>query len=118
VEVPAEPPEGRGQLRLAPGLEVGAGRDPGGTQAPGRGRADAVEALDGQGGDERQRPLGRITARPSGLRRSEASFARNLLNETPAEAVSPPVASLTSALIRRATSTAGDGPVSGSVTSR
>ena len=33
--------------------------------------------------------LGKIRESPSGLRKSEAIFAKNLLNETPAEAVSP-----------------------------
>ena len=45
---------------------------------------------------------GRITVRPSGLRRSEAVLARNLLKETPADAVRPPVARRIFRLISRA----------------
>ena len=60
---------------------------------------------------------GRITVSPSGLCRSEATLARNLLNDTPAEAVSP-VAALISSLIARAISVADGGPRLGAVTSR
>ncbi len=48
---------------------------------------------------------GEITVSPSGFSMSLASFARNLLNETPTLAVSPPVASRIPAFIRRATFT-------------
>ena len=60
---------------------------------------------------------GRITASPSGLCRAEATLARNLLNDTPADAVSP-VAALISSLIARAISVADGGPRLGAVTSR
>ena len=60
---------------------------------------------------------GVITARPSGFLRSEAILARNLLKETPADAVSPVVLRI-SALIAFAIATAGIGPPVGSVTSR
>ena len=60
---------------------------------------------------------GRITNRPSGLSMAEATLARNLLNDTPAEAVSPVVARI-SPLMARAIRVADGGPRLGAVTSR
>ena len=60
---------------------------------------------------------GRITVRPSGLSMAEATLARNLLNDTPAEAVSPVCARI-SRLIARAIPVALRGPRCGRVTSR
>ena len=60
---------------------------------------------------------GVMTRSPSGLARPDAVLARNFPNETPAEHASP-VASRTSARMRRATSVPDAGPSCGSVTSR
>ena len=60
---------------------------------------------------------GRITVSPSGLSIADATLARNLLNDTPAEAVSP-VRSRISRLIARAMPVALPGPRLAAVTSR
>ena len=79
--------------------------------------ADARQASDRQWQEKRIYVLGLVTKSPSGLRQSEASFAKNLLGATPAEAVRFNSWRICSRIVR-ATRVAVGKPVLFSVTSR